>query len=44
MLGDVLLLTKIRNGDIAAFTEVFEKYYAPLCMYALYIVNDWTDA
>jgi RNA polymerase sigma-70 factor (ECF subfamily) len=44
MLGDVLLLTKIRNGDIAAFKEVFEKYYAPLCMYALYIVNDWTDA
>jgi RNA polymerase sigma-70 factor (ECF subfamily) len=39
MLGDVLLLTKIRNSDIAAFKEVFEQYYAPLCMYASCIVR-----
>ena len=44
MLGDVLLLTKIRNSDIAAFKEVFEQYYAALCMYASCIVRDWNDA
>jgi len=44
MLGDVLLLTKIRNGDMSAYKEVFDKYYAPLCMYASYIVHDWNDA
>lgn len=44
MLGDILLLSKIRNSDIAAFKEVFDKYYAPLCMYASCILKDSNNA
>lgn len=44
MLSDILLLTKIKNSDIAAFKEVFDKYYAPLCMYASCILKDRNDA
>lgn len=31
MLNDLLTLTKIREGDIKAFEDVFRRYYSPLC-------------
>ena len=44
MLGDILLLTRIKNSDMAAFKEVFDKCYAPLCMYASCILKNKNDA
>lgn len=37
MLNDLLTLTKIREGDIKAFEDVFRRYYSPLCWYAMSI-------
>lgn len=34
MLNDLLLLTKIKEGDVKAFEKLFKSYHAPLCMYA----------
>ncbi|NLI36553.1 MAG: RNA polymerase sigma-70 factor [Bacteroidales bacterium] len=39
MLNDLLILTKIKEGDIKTFEEVFRLYYAPLCLYASCIVS-----
>lgn len=33
-MKDLLILTKIKNGDVKAFEQVFRLYYMPLCMYA----------
>ncbi|MDH6341384.1 RNA polymerase sigma-70 factor (ECF subfamily) [Parabacteroides sp. PFB2-12] len=34
MLNGILLVDKIRKGDIGAFEQVFRFYYTPLCLYA----------
>ena len=34
MLNELLILTKIKAGDIKAFEELFRRYYFPLCCYA----------
>ena len=34
MLNDILVLKKIREGDIKTFEHVFKFYYSPLCLYA----------
>lgn len=34
MLNELLILTKIKEGDIKAFEEIFRRYYSPLCWYA----------
>ena len=39
MLNDLLTLTKIREGDIKAFEDVFRRYYSPLCWYAMSITG-----
>lgn len=39
MLNDLLILAKIREGDIKAFEEVFRRYYSPLCWYAASITD-----
>ena len=39
MLSDVLILKRIKDGDIGAFEDVFRRYYAPLYLYALSITN-----
>jgi len=41
MLNDLLTLTKIREGDIKAFEDVFRRYYSPLCWYAMSIPAVW---
>lgn len=40
MLNDVLILTKIKEGDIRAFEEVFRRYYSSLCWYAAGITGE----
>lgn len=32
MLNELLILTKIKAGDIKAFEELFRCYYSPLCL------------
>lgn len=34
MLNDLLILKRIKEGDITAFEELFRCYYYPLCCYA----------
>lgn len=41
MLNDLLTLTKIREGDIKAFEDVFRRYYSPLCWYAMSTPAVW---
>ncbi|WP_455673868.1 RNA polymerase sigma-70 factor [Phocaeicola sp.] len=33
MLNELFILSKIKEGDIKAFEEVFRRYYSPLCWY-----------
>ena len=34
MLNELFILTKIKEGDIKAYEELFRRYYSPLCWYA----------
>ena len=38
-MKDLLILTKIKDGDVKAFEQVFRLYYVPLCMYAASITG-----
>lgn len=40
MLNDLIVLTKIKEGDIKAFEGIFRLYYSPLCLYAAGITGD----
>ena len=40
-MKDLLTLTKIKNGDVKAFEQVFRLYYMPLCMFAASITGEW---
>lgn len=44
MLNDLLILAKIREGDIKAFEDVFRRYYSPLCWYAMSITGSMEAA
>lgn len=33
-MNDILLIHKIKKGDIKAFEKIFKQYYSPLCLYA----------
>ena len=39
MLNDLLILTKIKDGDVKAFEQVFRLHYMPLCLYAASITG-----
>ena len=39
MLNELFILSKIKEGDIKAFEEVFHRYYSPLCWYAAGIIG-----
>ena len=39
MLDELLILKKIKEGDIKAFEELFRCYYSPLCWYAASITG-----
>ena len=34
MFNDLLVITKIKEGNVKAFEQLFRKYYLPLCRYA----------
>lgn len=44
MLNELMILAKIKEGDIKAFEEVFRRYYSPLCWYAAGITGDTESA
>jgi len=44
MLNDLLLLNRIKNGDVQAFEKLFRSYYKPLCYYADSFLNDMDSA
>lgn len=39
MLNDLFILTKIKEGDVKAFEQIFRLYYTPLCLYAASITG-----
>ena len=43
MLDELLILKKIKGGDIKAFEELFRRYYFPLCCYCLLYTSDAAD-
>lgn len=44
MLNELLLLAKVKEGDIKAFEEIFRRYYASLCWYAAGITGSMESA
>lgn len=40
MLEDIILFTRIREGDIKAFETLFRKYYSPLVFYSKSITSN----
>ncbi|WP_321517119.1 RNA polymerase sigma-70 factor [uncultured Bacteroides sp.] len=44
MINDLLLLNRIKNGDVQAFEKLFRSYYKPLCYYADSFLNDMDSA
>lgn len=43
-LSDYELFTLLRSKDIAAFDQIFEEFYRPLCFFASRIIQDRFDA
>ena len=39
MLNDLIVLKKIKEGDIKAYEELFRLYYSPLCLFAVSITG-----
>ena len=44
MMDELLILKKIKEGDIKAFEELFRRYYFPLCCYAAGITGQMAVA
>lgn len=44
MLNELMIVAKIKEGDIKAFEEIFHRYYSPLCWYAAGITGDMDSA
>ncbi|SEF79328.1 RNA polymerase sigma-70 factor [Parabacteroides chinchillae] len=44
MLNDLLVLAKIKEGNIKAFESIFRLYYSPLCLYAASITGQTDTA
>ncbi|MDL2278644.1 RNA polymerase sigma-70 factor [Parabacteroides sp. OttesenSCG-928-G07] len=44
MLSDILIVKKIKEGDIRAFEELFKLYYSPLSLYAASITGNMDTA
>lgn len=40
MLDELLILNKVKEGDIKAFEDLFRRYYSPLCWFAAGIIGD----
>jgi RNA polymerase sigma-70 factor, ECF subfamily len=44
MLNDLFILTKIKEGNVKAFEQVFRLYYTPLCLYSASITGKMDSA
>lgn len=44
MLNELMILAKIKEGDIKAFEEIFRRYYSALCWYAAGITGSVESA
>lgn len=44
MLNDLLLLSRIKKGDVKAYEKLFRTYYEPLCYYADSFLNDMDNS
>lgn len=44
MLNELIILAKIKEGDIKVFEEIFRCYYTPLCWYAAGITGSMASA
>ena len=44
MLNELMILARIKEGDIKAFEGIFRRYYSPLCWYAAGITGDTASA
>ena len=44
MLDELMILARIKEGDIKAFEGIFRRYYSPLCWYAAGITGDTASA
>ncbi len=44
MLNELIILAKIKEGDIKAFEEIFRRYYSPLRWYAAGITGSMESA
>lgn len=44
MLSDILIIKKIKEGDIKAFESLFKLYYSPLSLYAASITGNMDTA
>ncbi len=40
MLTDLLIIKKIKEGDIRTFEAVFKQYYTPLCLFVTGIIKE----
>ncbi|ADV43749.1 RNA polymerase sigma-70 factor [Bacteroides helcogenes] len=40
MLNELIILARIKEGDIKAFEGIFRRYYSPLCWYATGITGE----
>ena len=44
MLDELMILARIKEGDIKAFEGIFRRYYSPLCWYATGITGEMEAA
>lgn len=44
MLNELIILARIKEGDIKAFEEIFRRYHSPLCWYAAGITGSMAAA
>ncbi|MCK9304700.1 MAG: RNA polymerase sigma-70 factor [Bacteroidales bacterium] len=42
--GDIEITNRFAKGDQAAFKELFDLYYKPLCIYAIKFIDSFEDA
>jgi RNA polymerase sigma-70 factor (ECF subfamily) len=41
---DLLLLARLKNGDVSAYKELFDIYFMPLCIYSLKFNNSFQQS
>lgn len=44
MINDIIITSKIKEGDIKAFETLFKRFYSPLCLYGTSITGQYEVA